>query len=321
MRHTHLNGRRVRVESIEDGRYSVYDTTNHASRRLLVKPSNLFSTDGSATAPATDTRVRGVAARAQRIQPPESRHPSPIKGAVRAAGTHAHKTHQCTDNNQAEQCTDSVGCQSEIERCVALVNETANYADGLIDDKKAAEEDYARQLATLPFLGPGQSISTNDPIMGFRVADGYGLAYDIDRIIVESQRKRPYDSEKIRAYITKWPSGFSWMYWTDATFGPEELTLGECAIRFGLGIYSNKNGCKTKKIFLDNTTSQSNSFLIAVVADEQGQTQVMSRQKETDGSVYRVWRSEIPDDIKHIISCRELINVRQGSAHIRWWEM
>ena len=44
-------------------------------------------------------------------------------------------------------------------------------------------------------------------------------------------------------------------------------------------------------------------------------------QKETNADVYRVWRSEIPQNIKESIQLRELVNIRQKSHHARWWEM
>ena len=141
----------------------------------------------------------------------------------------------------------------------------------------------------------------------------------VDSIVVEKKRDALYDKSKIWVFVSTWPAGFAWMYWTDAKFGEEELTLDQCAIRFGMAIFSKPGGCQTKEIFLDSRMTSENSFVIAIVLD--GKDQVMSRQKEKNADVYRVWRSDVPNSIKQTIQLRELMNIRQQSTHVRWWEM
>ena len=186
----------------------------------------------------------------------------------------------------------------------------------LCDD---ADDDYNKQVGELPLLNPGQKLMNSDIGMGFRVRDGYKVSYDIDFVAVDKKRDGLYDKTKILVFVAKWPAGFAWMYWTDATFGKEKLTLGQCAIRFGMAIFSKPGGCQTKEIFLDERMTGENSFVIAIVLD--GKNQVMSRQKEKNADIYRVWRSEVPMNIKQTIQLRELLNIRQKSKHARWWEM
>ena len=86
-----------------------------------------------------------------------------------------------------------------------------------------------------------------------------------------------------------------------------------------MATFSKPGRCHTKEIFLDSRMTGENSFVIAIVLD--GKDQVMSRQKEQNADVYRVWRSEVPHNIKQTIQLRELINIRQKSDRVRWWEM
>ena len=192
-------------------------------------------------------------------------------------------------------------------------------AEELIAQKAVADDDYRQQVSELPLLKPGQKVAYTDIDMGFRVRDGYKVCYDIDSVVIDEKRDTLYDKSKIWVFVTKWPAGFSWMYWTDATFGDEQLTLGQCAIRFGMATFSKPGSFQTKEVFLDSRMTGENSFVVAIVLD--GKDQVMSRQKENNADVYRVWRSEVTNSIQQTIQLRELMNIRQRSTHVRWWEM
>ena len=240
---------------------------------------------------------------------PVSRHPSPMKGRRRQPTV-------ASLEEQFDKVTlASVNEASDVDKPLAAINA----AEELMAQKTVADEDYNKQVGELPLLEPGQKITTDKIGMGFRVRDGYKVWYDIDSVAVDRKRDGLYDKTKIWVFVAKWPVGFAWMYWTDATFGDEKLTLGQCAIRFGMAIFSKPGGCQTKEIFLDERMTGENSFVIAIVLD--GKDQVMSRQKEKNADVYRVWRSEVPASIKQTIQLRELINIRQKADHVRWWEM
>jgi hypothetical protein len=240
---------------------------------------------------------------------PVSRHPSPVKGRRKQPSvSDLQKQFDKVKLNTVEEPV-------EVEKSLAAIDA----AEELMAQKAVSDEDYHKQVNELPLLNPGQKIMNCDIGMGFRVRDGYKVSYDINSVTAAKKRDALYDKNKIWVYVAKWPGGFSWMYWTDATFGDEKLTLGQCAIRFGMGIFSKPGRCHTKEIFLDSRMTGENSFVIAIVLD--GKDQVMSRQKEQTADVYRVWRSEVPQDIKQTIQLRELINIRQKSDRVRWWEM
>ena len=240
---------------------------------------------------------------------PVSRHPSPVKGSRRQP-TVASLEKQFDEVELAP-----VNEASDVEKPLAAID--AAYE--LLSQKTVADEDYRKQVSELPLLEPGHKIKNDQIGMGFRVRDGYKVSYDIDSVAVDNNRDGLYDKTKVWVFVAKWPVGFAWMYWTDATFGEEKLTLGQCAIRFGIGTFSKPGGAQTKEIFLDSRMTGGNSFVIAIVLH--GKDQAMSRQKEKNNDVYRVWRSEVPMDIKQTIQLRELISIRQKSDHVRWWEM
>ena len=236
-------------------------------------------------------------------------HPSPMKGR-RSQPTVA-ALEQQFDKVTLAPVQEAV----DVDKPLAAIGA----AEELMAQKTVADEDYNKQVGELPMLEPGHKIKNDQIGMGFRVRDGYKLSYDIDFVSAEKKRDALYDKTKTWVFVAKWPVGFAWMYWTDATFGEQNLTLGQCAIRFGMAVFSKPGGCQTKEIFLDSRMTGENSFMIAVVLD--GKDQVMSRQKEKNADVYRVWRSEVPMNIKETIQLRELVNIRQQSDHVRWWEM
>ena len=263
---------------------------------------------GATVAPASPVSPAAEAGHRKGKQP-VSRHPSPVEDRRKqppVAGL----------ERQFEKVTLRSVCEAaDVDKSLAAVDA----AEELMAQKTVADEDYRKQVSRLPLLEPGQEIKNSDIGMGFRVQDGYEVHYDINSVCVDKKRKGVYDKTKIWVFVAKWPVGFAWMYWTDATFGDENLTLGQCAIRFGMAIFSKPGGCQTKEIFLDSRTTNENSFVVAIVVD--GKDQVMSRQKEKHADVYRVWRSEVPMHIKQIIQVRQFINVRQKPDHVGWWEM
>ena len=212
--------------------------------------------------------------------------------------------------------------QDVDEADVANPLEAVSTAEKLIADKRIVDEDYLDQVEKLPLLDAGQTLKNSEIGVGFRVRDCCSVVYDIDCIKVEKKCDVTYDDAKTRVFVSVWPTGFAWMYWTDATFGfgADRLTLGECAIRFGMGTFVKPNGCKTKEIFLDAQATRDNSFVIAIVNGSRDTNQIMSRQKEQSADVYRVWRSDVPSTIQETIQLRQLINIRQKSGHVRWWE-
>ena len=240
---------------------------------------------------------------------PVSRNPSPVKGR------RAQPTVAALEKQFDKVKVNNVDKASDVEKPLAAIDA----AEELMAQKTVADEDYQKQISELPLLEPGNKINNCDIGVGFRVRDGYKVSYDIDHVIVDKGRDDLYDKTNIWAFVAKWPVGFAWMYWTDATFGDEKLTLGQCAIRFGMAIFSKPGGCQTKEIFLDSRVTGKNSFVIAILVD--GKDQLMSRQKEKNADVYRIWRSEVPMNIKQTIQLRELLNIRQKSDHTRWWEM
>jgi len=252
---------------------------------------------------AEDAHRRGKAVQALR-------YPSPRKDARRRSPP-ARKLEDLLSSVSLEDHDDTQATQGALG--------AADAAEELIAEKAVADQDYQEQVNELPLLKPGEKLMNHEVGMGFRVRDGYKVCYDIDYIVVEKKRAALYDKDKIWVYVAKWPAGFSWMYWTDATFGEENLTIGQCAIRFGMATFSKPFGVQTKEIFLDSRMTRENSFVIAIVTDDKDQ--VMSRQKEQNADVYRVWRSEVPNNIKQTIQLRELMNIRQRSTHVRWWEM
>ena len=265
---------------------------------------------GGAVAPPESPLSPAVESEHRDGKKPRSRHPSPMKGRRRSYPA---------SSLEQEFNTFKIGTVEDVDMKSPLA--VLDVAKDLIEHKSSADVEYFEQVGQLPLLEPGQTIANKDIDMGFRVCDGYKVLYDIDSTSIDKHHNALYDETKVWVFVAKWPSGLSWMYWTDALFGDEKekLTLGECAVRFGIGIFSKPNGCTTKEVFLDSRTTAENSFVIAVALDGSGQ--VMSRQKETNADVYRVWRSEIPQNIKESIQLRELINIRQKSDHVRWWEM
>lgn len=196
----------------------------------------------------------------------------------------------------------------------------AETADELIKCRTKCNADAEKQIQNLPLLNPGDVLKSRDIGMGFRVHDGYAISFSLEGdVMVVDSREMPFEDGKTHSVVMHYPEGFAWMYWSKCTFGTDNLTLGECARSFGMGVMtSKKSGVKTKVIFTDSSCTKAHCFIIAARTGDG--VQVAVKGSEMDDSIYRIFRSCIPSGIQDDIAARELVDIRQG-ATLRWWQM
>ena len=198
--------------------------------------------------------------------------------------------------------------------------EALNSASELIDDKAKADAADQEQLDRLPILKPGQVVKREDVGNGFRLLDGYGLAYNgRGDIKVGDTREGSFDKEKIHSIVMKYPAGCVWSYWTDAPLGPKGLQLGECINTYGTGtLHRPGKDLRIKFAYVSDACTIEESFFLFAAAHG---GQVMLKICEDEDSVFRVYRSAMTDDIKSIIALREMLNIRQQCSVARFWEL
>jgi hypothetical protein len=193
-------------------------------------------------------------------------------------------------------------------------------AQQLIERKGAADKEDDKELAKLPLLRPGDAFDEfSDGAKGFRYMDGHHVSYNAKgQYRVSAERSRPYENDKVHAIVTRFPTGLSWMYWTNNKFGSESLSLEECLFRFGMAGWKRPSGMQGKVIYLDDTKTMDCAFTLMLSHDG---CNALSRQQEQNAGVFRVWRSAVPDRIQKVITTGELINVRNSHEAPRWWDM
>lgn len=210
---------------------------------------------------------------------------------------------------------------NDVETCDKSALAAVDVAQQLIKEKDEVDRQDAEQLANLPLLRAGEVFNElADGAKGFRYEDGYQVSYNTrGEYRVSTERSEHYEKDTVHVIVTQYPTGLSFMYWTNKTFGDEALSLEECLFRFGMAGWKRPNGMQGKVIYLDETQSLSNCFTL-MLCHNNGRN-VASRQQEKDPEVFRVWRSAVPDELKDVIATGELINVRNGKKAPRWFEM
>ena len=199
----------------------------------------------------------------------------------------------------------------------AGASETIKNAQKLLQEKVEADNDFVAQTSNLPLLEPGQQLKQDEVGLGFRVKIGYKVSFSSKGgcKVSEDKDSNCDDDTTVLTFVTRFPHGLAWVYWTDEKF--DKYSLGECAIKFGLGGYA-KNGLQSKVIFLDESRTFGNCFLLALTKNG---IHILSRTSEENTGIYRLFRSAVPQNIKDTICLRELISVRQCIAEPRFWYM
>jgi hypothetical protein len=204
--------------------------------------------------------------------------------------------------------------------------ETTHLAEELIAAKAQAQKSDAKQLEMLPMLKPGQITSRESCPMGFRYKDGYRPTICTSGICKLSNERSPdYDDAIVHNVLLKWPSGMAWCYWTNLRVGPGVLTLEECMIQFGTAImeYTEDNGkqrIRFKIIYLDKSLNIYNSFVLFRYNYFTGM-QTPVDDYESDLSVKRIYRSDVPQELQNAILLVEAIALKKGSTYPHFWEM
>lgn len=195
-------------------------------------------------------------------------------------------------------------------------------AEQLMRDKDEADKADKEQLDKLPVLESGQVVLEENVGMGFCIRDGYQLAYNgRGDIKVSEKREGTYDKNKLHAIVMKYPAGCAWTYWTYEPIGPEGLPLGECINKFGMAtIHRPSKDMMIKIAYVSKACTLDECFILFANRPHRG-GQALVKSCEEDESVFRVYRSAVPDDIKTVIALRELLNVREQCQHTRFWEM
>eukprot|EP00966_Prymnesium_polylepis_P094210 2180653-Prymnesium_polylepis.3 len=117
--------------------------------------------------------------------------------------------------------------------------------------------------------------------------------------------------------------GLAWMYWSHTIVSKDGYTLRECAIRYGMGGWTDsKRDIRSKAIFLDVDREHrpGKCFIIAMDRPLAG-GRVLAKGQETNKDVVRVYRSNVPKDVQKLITLRDAINIRQGLDCPSWWYM
>lgn len=236
------------------------------------------------------------------------RHPSPLKGRRKTPAR------SIDDLLKNVKITDHVEDDASTAKALGVLN----YATELIDSKAKVDSEFEKQVSTLPLLSPGDVLKKDDVGWGFRVHDGNTvLISTLGDVKIESGKN---DSDKIKAVVMKYPKGVSWGYWSYETLGPNKMTLSECLTKFGTGVMEPSEGVKVKVIFLTEelSTKPGNFFIVFVL---NGEEQVNVKGQEASNSVFRVFRSCVPHDIRNSIEAHHLINIRNENANPIFWEM
>lgn len=175
----------------------------------------------------------------------------------------------------------------------------------------------------LPLLSPGKSYKHSEISKGFRVREGMSYKYDQDNTVTVSESK-DCSKNKIMPIAYEWEDGgLAWMYWSHTIVNKEGYTLRECAVRYGMGGWTDtKRDIRSKAIFLDEDREHrpGKCFIIAMDRPEAG-ARVLAKGQETNKEVARIYRSNVPEDVQKVIALRDMINIRQGLDCPSWWFM
>ena len=288
--------------------------------------------DESGVAPPHPPRV----SREHRDDKEKKRYPSPLKKT----------NHAKPPLKSLQRMLEELNDVSLDDNTTTAVDAAKNAAD-LIRARDASDNEAQKELEKLPIIFTDTEIDHNAVGMGFRVPDGCRVSRCINGDYSVSGGHK--DSEIHHAILTQYPDGFSWMYWTKQKFGHKgnEYDLGECARHYGMATVATRRGIRKKIIFTDESRSEDHSFTIAAQTTEGAQVDILqmfprndegnppwisvrlpsptqaspSTIERDDDSVYILFRSCMPPDVKNHILIRELLDMKQRDRPLRWWEM
>lgn len=245
------------------------------------------------------------------------RHPSPLKTR--------HKPVAPKSMEDLLKATSLRGTCDDKDLAHEKVNEAVDAAQRLLEDKNQRDVDFKTSIEHLPLLKPGDIIRAQNIGFGFRMYTDDRLEYsnngDVRVLSKADVQSRCGDIVPI---ITTYESGCAWMYWSNELMGPNNKTLEQCVMEYGMSGYERAD-LKLKGIYLtdpDDPNKKGTKFspdnFFTIMLENAGK-QIRSKRNEDDSSTYRVHRSCLPPELKNLILARELTNVRQGVERSSWW--
>ena len=238
------------------------------------------------------------------------RHSSPVKGR------------RSPPARSLEDAFNNIKIKEAVDDCEhSDVLDLLNTADVLVDSKVAKDEEFEKFASQLPLLSEGDFLASKDVGVGFRVREDNEVLMDVGgNFKVMAGGGFVSRKDNIKTILMKYQSGFAWCYWTREKIGKGGKTLAECLRDYGSGVKRTTSGLVVKGVFLSEELcpSAGKFFTLAVLKDEM---QIPVKQQEEKESVFRVFRSCVPLDIKDAVNLHQLINVRNKNPGKMFWEM
>lgn len=192
----------------------------------------------------------------------------------------------------------------------------------LFRQRQKLHEGRQRAWNELPLFQSGRTYTDAEACDGFRVRDGYLIEHQVEGhgVRIGSELAQGARPDKIHAFVTRWPRGMSWVYWSHSFRAPCGKDLGECMLEYGLGGWKDeKRDIQAKVVFLSPDRVKEKSFTLAICRLSSPTTHVFVRGQERDEAVYRVYRSCVPDHVQKAIGLRQLASLVEKPIPPTFW--
>lgn len=204
---------------------------------------------------------------------------------------------------------------------VGKVMDVVDTAQAFVEANEARKAEFKKATAELPLLLPGNELKKQDAQFGFRVhEDSVVEMSSAGNFRVLERKCAPKADEAVQAIVLKYQSGFAWCYWANSLVGPEKKPLASCLTEYGTAVIDKGNGLFVKGVFLTKqaSTRHDKFFVLAVVLNGD---QITASGQEKDDTVFRVFRSKVPLQIREVIDLHQLVCLRNESKKASFWEM